>query len=64
MTEPLKSRIWRDRAEEYRLFSEEAKSDDARRAYLDVSQSCATIAARLEKLEAAEMTSQRLPGRA
>lgn len=54
-----KSRVWRDRAEAYLLFAQEVGSDDARRSYLQVSESCAAIAARLEKLEAAETESRR-----
>ncbi|HUA55143.1 MAG TPA: hypothetical protein VMB81_23375 [Candidatus Sulfotelmatobacter sp.] len=48
---PIKSKAWRDRAEEYRVFAAEAQSPDARRAYLEVAQSCDRIAVRLERLE-------------
>jgi hypothetical protein len=51
---PIKSTAWRDRAEEYRTFYEGARSTDARRAYLAIAKNCDEIAARLEKLEAAE----------
>jgi hypothetical protein len=52
--EPIKSRVWRDRAEEYRIFCEGARSADVRQAYLAIADDCDEMAARLEKLEAAE----------
>ncbi|MBV8165224.1 MAG: hypothetical protein JO021_00435 [Alphaproteobacteria bacterium] len=53
--ELIKSKVWRDRSEEYRAFAEEAQSPEARRAYAEVSRSCATIAERLERFEAATL---------
>ncbi len=53
-TGPIKSAAWRNRAEEYRQFADEAQSDDARRAYREVARNCEEIARRLEKLEVAE----------
>ncbi|MBV8170230.1 MAG: hypothetical protein JO021_25845 [Alphaproteobacteria bacterium] len=51
---PIKSREWRDRAEEYRRFAEQASSPDGREAYLGIAANGEQIAVRLERLEAAE----------
>ena len=51
-TDPIKSKAWHARAEEYRRLAEAAQSPDTRRAYLEIAQSCEHIAVRLERLEA------------
>ena len=55
-TRPIKSTIWRDRAEEYRRFAEEAGSAEGRRAYLGIAENCDEMAERLEKQETARAT--------
>ena len=42
---------WRDRAEEYRQFADEAETEPAREAYLDVARNCEQIAERIERFE-------------
>ena len=50
----IKSRAWRDRAEEYRTFYEGAWSSAARRTYREIAEDCDQVAKRLEKMEATE----------
>ena len=51
----MTSQRWRDRSAEYQARAAQAQAPDARRAYEEVSRSCATIAARLEQVEAAAL---------
>jgi hypothetical protein len=48
---PRKSKEWRDRAEEYRAYAEEARTPEGQSSYLAVAASCDQIADRLERLE-------------
>ena len=50
VTEPPRIKEWRDRADEYRQFAEEADTDDGRASYLAVARNCEEIAARLDRL--------------
>jgi hypothetical protein len=47
----LQSEVWRERAEEYRQFADDAQTDHGRAGYLAVAANCDMMAARLEKSE-------------
>ena len=51
---PLKSKEWRERAEEYRQYAEEAISADGREAFSEIAKNCDFVAERLERLEERE----------